>query len=58
MKRAATKYHISVRKIECNVTGSTHIKAENLADQYVRLLEETVRKHPAQWYNYFDFWAN
>ena len=58
MKRAATKYHISVRKIECKVTGSTRIKAENLADQYVSLLEETVRKHPAQWYNYFDFWAN
>lgn len=58
MKTAATKYHISVRKIECKVTGSTRIKAENLADQYVSLLEESVRKHPAQWYNYFDFWAN
>ena len=58
MKTAATKYYISVRRIECKVTGSTRIKAENLAGQYVSLLEETVRKHPAQWYNYFDFWAN
>lgn len=58
MKTAATKYYISVRRIECKVTGSTRIKAENLAGQYVSLLEDTVRKHPAQWYNYFDFWAN
>lgn len=58
MKMAATEYHISVRKIECEVQGSTRNKATDLANKYVELLEETVKKHPAQWYNYFDFWAN
>ncbi len=58
MKTAATKYQISVRKIECREQGSTRVKASDLAKQYVALLEETVRSHPAQWYNYFDFWAN
>jgi predicted LPLAT superfamily acyltransferase len=24
---------------------------------YVRNLEEVVRKHPLQWFNFFDFWA-
>lgn len=58
MKTAATEYHISVHKIECEVQGSTRNKAADLADKYVGILEETVRKYPAQWYNYFDFWAN
>lgn len=58
MKTAATKYHISVRKIECTEKGSTRIKAADLANQYVSMLEYTVRQYPAQWYNYFDFWAN
>lgn len=58
MKTSATKYHILVHKIECKVKGSTRIKAADLANQYVVLLEETVKQYPAQWYNYFDFWAN
>ena len=58
MKTGATKYHILVRKIDSNVKGSTRIKAENLAIQYVGLLEKTVRRYPEQWYNYFDFFAN
>ena len=58
MKTAATKYHISVCKIECKEKGTTRTKAADLANQYVALLEDTVMHYPAQWYNYFDFWAN
>ncbi|MDE6135123.1 MAG: acyltransferase, partial [Muribaculaceae bacterium] len=59
MKTAATKYHISVRKIQSREQGSaSRIKAADLAHQYVALLEETVKRHPAQWYNYFEFWAD
>jgi predicted LPLAT superfamily acyltransferase len=25
--------------------------------RYVELLEQTVRNHPYQWYNFYDFWA-
>jgi predicted LPLAT superfamily acyltransferase len=25
--------------------------------RYVRILEGVVRRHPHQWYNYYDFWA-
>ncbi len=59
MKTAARDYHISVRRIGSGEIGtSTRAKATGLCAEYVRMLEETVRRHPAQWYNYFDFWAN
>lgn len=58
MKNGAKKYHISVQKIECETDGNTRSKASDLATKYVKLFEETVRNHPVQWYNYFDFWAN
>ncbi len=58
MKVKAKKYHITIRKIECKIDGNTRTKAEHLAKQYVAMLEGIVRKHPAQWYNYFDFWAS
>lgn len=58
MKTAAKKYHISVQRIDCNIQGNTRTKATDLATKYVKIFEDTVRKYPAQWYNYFDFWAN
>lgn len=57
MKTGAKKYHISVNRIENPADGTTKEKSRDLARQYVALLESTVRKYPAQWYNYFDFWA-
>jgi predicted LPLAT superfamily acyltransferase len=30
--------------------------AEAMLDDYVALLEEQVKLHPDQWFNYFDFW--
>lgn len=55
MKTAAKKYHITVQRIDFNTEGNTRTKATDLATKYVKIFEETVRKHPAQWYNYFDF---
>ncbi|MGK7389884.1 MAG: LpxL/LpxP family acyltransferase [Candidatus Cyclobacteriaceae bacterium M2_1C_046] len=28
-----------------------------LLDQYVKTLEEKVKQHPLQWFNYYDFWS-
>ena len=58
MKSGAKKYHISVQKIEEADGSNTKVRAKALAEKYVHLFEKTVRKHPTQWYNYFDFWAN
>ncbi len=57
MKLSSKGYHINVEKIECDEGGNIRGKATDLATRYVKLLEDTVRKYPAQWYNYFDFWA-
>lgn len=58
MKHRAKSYHITVERIES--TSSDDISRDEAvyrAKHYVKLLEDAVRKHPAQWYNYFDFWA-
>lgn len=57
MKSGLRHYHITIRKIETPGDGNSGKRARLLADEYVRLLEETVKKYPVQWYNYFDFWA-
>ncbi len=57
MKTSFGEYHISVDRIECDIQGNARVRAAGLARQYVALLEKTVKKHPAQWYNYFDFWS-
>lgn len=31
--------------------------AEKMLVDYVALLEEKLREHPEQWFNYYDFWA-
>lgn len=56
MKKSALTYVITVRRVEAPDGGNVRQRAAALAARYVALLEETVRKHPAQWYNYFDFW--
>lgn len=35
---------------------SSVIKAEFLAKQYVNVLENTLKKYPEQWFNYYNFW--
>lgn len=57
-KTRATEYSIDVMPIETPESGNIREKALKLAQKYVVMLEKTVRSHPAQWYNYFDFWAS
>lgn len=58
MKTGAKKYHITINQLDAPKEGSSKERAQKMAVEYVRLFEDTVRKHPAQWYNYFDFWTN
>lgn len=57
MKESARHYHIYVQNIDMPRQGSSRQRAFDLASSYVALLEDTVRKYPSQWYNFFDFWA-
>lgn len=54
-KSGIKRYRISCRRIEYPTSGPTRVKARQIAESYVKLLEDQVRKHPAQWYNYFEF---
>ncbi len=56
MKTGAKRYTATVSRIDAGAGGNTKAKASALACRYVELLEKTVRNHPSQWYNYFDFW--
>lgn len=56
MKKKAKTYHVTVRELSQPATGSTKERALKLAQAYVGELEQVLRKHPLQWYNYFDFW--
>lgn len=59
MKAGSRRYHITVRRVEAaaDAPASTpRAMARALCDAYVSQLEATVRSHPTQWYNYFDFW--
>lgn len=58
MKTGLKRYSITVRKIEPDLEGNSRIRAKNYASRYVSYLEETVKKYPTQWYNYFDFWIS
>lgn len=58
MKSGSRRYRITVSRIDAPAEGNTRSRAVALAGQYVKLLEDTVRRHPTQWYNYFDFWAS
>lgn len=58
MKTGAKRYQITIRSVEAPIGLTGKQKAKALADSYARLLEETVRQHPTQWFNYFDFWNN
>lgn len=59
MKTGVVKYRITVECLkQASVSAPTKVKAQQLAAEFVSLFQSTVRKHPAQWYNYFDFWTN
>lgn len=58
MKESVTGYRIFVRRLA--LPDESLPKKEfihQLSQQYAALVEETVRKYPTQWFNFFDFWA-
>ena len=58
MKTGLKRYSITVRKIDTDLEGNSRVRAKNYALRYVSYLEETVKRYPTQWYNYFDFWIS
>lgn len=55
MKESAKKYHIYIKQLEAE--GNTlRERSRNLALQYAKNLEETIKDYPTQWFNYYEFW--
>lgn len=46
------KYELSATPIQI-ATGTP----QEVLNDYVAILEEKVKKHPLQWFNYYDFWS-
>lgn len=57
MKTGAKKYDILIHSLKKPEKTRAKERAEEIAEDYVRNLQEVVEKYPTQWYNYFDFWA-
>lgn len=56
MKSGWRKYNIIVKNLDSGEEQNHRKKAAAYFNQYVLLLEDTVKRYPLQWYNYFDFW--
>ncbi|MDR1562809.1 MAG: lipid A biosynthesis (KDO)2-(lauroyl)-lipid IVA acyltransferase [Dysgonamonadaceae bacterium] len=59
MKISSRKYRVTVSPLEEVNPLRTKAKKDlvnNLAQSYVRRLEETVRQYPEQWFNFYEFW--
>ena len=58
MKEKGLSYHGYVYRLNHLENEKSSVKkAEYIGRQYVEKLEETIRKYPEQWFNYYDFWS-
>ncbi len=57
MKESTHKYTIFVKEVAAQ-TEYTSIRqgVSVMAQEYVTHLEDVLRKYPAQWFNYYNFW--
>lgn len=58
MKTGVKQYTIYVRPLEYDRQAPRLDQIRRLAEGYVKNLTLDLKRYPAQWYNYFDFWDN
>lgn len=51
-------YHIYVTPLPYDKDATRREQVDSLVQAYVAELERVVRRHPEQWYNYFEFWTD
>lgn len=63
MKKDWQTYHVIIRDLregykhfEAEQLAKKSVRQQALAEEFARVLDETVRKYPTQWFNYYDFW--
>lgn len=58
IKVSAKEYRLLVRKVQPQESTGGAGRQADLARAFVSILEETVRKYPEQWFNFYDFWKS
>ncbi len=56
MKSGLRRYDLFVKSLEWDRSKNRVQQVEELAVAYTQQLEQSVRRYPTQWYNYFEFW--
>lgn len=51
-------YSVSVRRIDSDPDLPLRARMASMAQTFAGLLEETIRRYPTQWFNYYDFWQD
>ena len=49
-------YEAHVTPLETDAAVGRRDRAKALAQRYAEVLEDEVRQHPHQWYNFFEYW--
>jgi predicted LPLAT superfamily acyltransferase len=58
MKESSTHYHFSATNPKNYDRSSKTVFMKELLSDFILEMEKKVRAYPAQWYNYYDFWAS
>lgn len=57
MKESMYGYRVILKRVECDPSSPRRVQIEQLARSFAGQLESVVRRYPAQWFNYFDFFT-
>jgi len=52
------RYHIIVEKLDTPAEKDPEKCQQALAENYLRFLEPILKKHPDQWFNFYNFWKD
>ena len=57
MKVSYKTYRVFCEQLEVNPTLSRKAQVQDLADRFANRVENMAKRHPYQWFNFYDFWA-
>lgn len=55
--QGGNRYRVEFQRVDLAEAGRTQVRAFDGMRTYVALLEEQVRQHPYNWFNFYDFWG-
>lgn len=58
MKESGLRYSAYIKEIVAPTQGSAKQRAAQMAQQFAAELEAQLKRYPAQWFNYYEFWES